>query len=662
MFKSKSRNLLFLSILAMMFFAICHAYNHPGGIHTSAEFTAPHDQAAIDQVTALANTALSHTHHAVTDFNVPGYYVDPDGHTAAKQGLVSDVRDAYSCAIVWKLTGNTTYADKAKYFINAWSSINKSYSNADGSLCMCYCGVGMAFAADVLFGYTNWSSTDKNQCLTWASTVLDKAGDEIKSRANNWADWGILASIAVAQLKDDTTNMNNDITRLKAIIDSQISDTGVMPEEQSRGERHIWYAYFALAPMSAACQIAYNSTGQNLYLYNNSRIKKALDYYFPLWQNPPPDQLIQEKAYNLMEPMYSIYKVSSWWTYVSPQRPIERTDHHFAWCFPSLLKPVVSMTTSTPTPTPTSNPNATTYNPAADAFVRGGTYANTNYGTDVTLNVKSDSPDYTRKSYLMFDFSSFSGTINKATLRVNVSSTGTDSTRTIKVYGTSDETWTESGITWNNAPAGTTYITSFTVNTTAGVWYNVDVTTYVKNHSDKKVSFLLINEGAAGAQNYAIFHSRQATGNKPELVLEKSTATPTPAPTPSNLVLNKPVTYSSQQTGNEATHAVDGDIATRWSAEIYPQWIRVDLGATHSINKTEIAPYLDRAYRYKIEVSTDGTNYIQVVDRTNNMTGGPLLTDTFSAVSARYVRLTVTGAYNYTGTWVSILEFRVFGN
>ena len=139
-------------------------------------------------------------------------------------------------------------------------------------------------------------------------------------------------------------------------------------------------------------------------------------------------------------------------------------------------------------------------------------------------------------------------------------------------------------------------------------------------------------------------------------------ASPTPTPTPGvNLALNRPVTYSSQQTGNDAAHVNDGDTINRWSASPYPQWVRIDLGAIYSINRTELLPYTSRAYQYKIETSVDDTGYTQAVDRTGNTAGGSLITDTFAAVNARYVRLTVTGCYNYTGGWASICEFRVFG-
>ncbi|AEI42748.1 glycoside hydrolase family 2 [Paenibacillus mucilaginosus] len=129
-----------------------------------------------------------------------------------------------------------------------------------------------------------------------------------------------------------------------------------------------------------------------------------------------------------------------------------------------------------------------------------------------------------------------------------------------------------------------------------------------------------------------------------------------------NLALNKPITFSAQQAGNEASNIVDGSAGTKWSAETYPQWVQIDLGQNTLINKTELAPYQNRAYQYKIEVSTDGTNYTQVVNRTANTEGSTVLMDTFSAVTARYVRLTVTGASNYTGGWVSINEFGVYQN
>ena len=134
-----------------------------------------------------------------------------------------------------------------------------------------------------------------------------------------------------------------------------------------------------------------------------------------------------------------------------------------------------------------------------------------------------------------------------------------------------------------------------------------------------------------------------------------------------NLALNKPVTFSDQQVeeGNEnpAVNAVDGDTDTRWSASGFPQWLEVDLGSDLIFNKTEIVCYSDRAYQFIIETKAESdSDYRTIVDRTFNTDQGSVdnpLTDVFDSVKARYVKINVSGCYDYSGTWVSIAEFRI---
>lgn len=146
-----------------------------------------------------------------------------------------------------------------------------------------------------------------------------------------------------------------------------------------------------------------------------------------------------------------------------------------------------------------------------------------------------------------------------------------------------------------------------------------------------------------------------------------ASATTSNTTTLTNLALNKTVVYSSQpQPENPASAAVDGNTSTRWSASVYPQWIEVDLGAAYNISKTELVCYGDRAYKFKVEAKPSSTGaYTQIVNRTSNTTPGTIaapIVDNFAAISARFVKLTVTGCTGYTGTWASIIEFRVFGN
>jgi chitodextrinase len=133
-------------------------------------------------------------------------------------------------------------------------------------------------------------------------------------------------------------------------------------------------------------------------------------------------------------------------------------------------------------------------------------------------------------------------------------------------------------------------------------------------------------------------------------------------PADNDLALRKPVTVSSYSVPNTPELAVDGDLSTRWAQGLGlpdPSWIQVDLGAVTSIKGAITTFELTSGYQYRLEYSTDATNWSTLEDhtaaRTTERTNYSLLTQ---AVDARYVRLTVTGS-NYNGG--SIYELQVYG-
>jgi hypothetical protein len=84
----------------------------------------------------------------------------------------------------------------------------------------------------------------------------------------------------------------------------------------------------------------------------------------------------------------------------------------------------------------------------ADSWVAGGA-ANTNYGTSTTLSVDNSPVEIT---YLKFDLSPYAGrTVETATLQLRSAGSGSTGKQNIKLV--TDDSWTESGITYNNRPA-----------------------------------------------------------------------------------------------------------------------------------------------------------------------------------------------------------------
>jgi hypothetical protein len=159
-----------------------------------------------------------------------------------------------------------------------------------------------------------------------------------------------------------------------------------------------------------------------------------------------------------------------------------------------------------------------------DAFVRGGSYSDDNYGSIDGLVVKADPQDhYDRASYIRFDFSSeyTESTVSGAKLRLYIENIGSQSSRTISLYQT-ETAWSESSITWDNAPAVVgSLVDSVAIASSAnGTWIEFDVTTPLSDGlSDGVISFYLVNEGSEDSQSHVRFKSSEDTSNQPELVI-----------------------------------------------------------------------------------------------------------------------------------------------
>ncbi len=140
------------------------------------------------------------------------------------------------------------------------------------------------------------------------------------------------------------------------------------------------------------------------------------------------------------------------------------------------------------------------------------------------------------------------------------------------------------------------------------------------------------------------------------------TATPantnTPTGSGSNLALNKPVTASSGGTGFTPNLAVDGNTATRWGSSYSdPQWIRVDLGSTQSINRVVLRWEGAYGRSYQIQTSNNDSTWTTIYSTT---TGDGGVDDLTVSGSGRYIRMygTVRGTvYGY-----SLWEFEVYGS
>ncbi|BDI29747.1 hypothetical protein CCAX7_17980 [Capsulimonas corticalis] len=170
-----------------------------------------------------------------------------------------------------------------------------------------------------------------------------------------------------------------------------------------------------------------------------------------------------------------------------------------------------------------------TSSPLADANVHDGSYAKNNFGSQTALHVQTSAKAGSNEiAYLKFDLTALPATISSATLRLYGSNPTSGYSGAATASGVSNNSWTESGVTWNNRPAVGSALSSATVTHTAA-WTQWDVTSFVqaqKAAGQTQVS-LAVTMGSSAA-NADAFNSRESASNKPQLVV--TSAAPPLAP------------------------------------------------------------------------------------------------------------------------------------
>ena len=181
--------------------------------------------------------------------------------------------------------------------------------------------------------------------------------------------------------------------------------------------------------------------------------------------------------------------------------------------------PVWSFTTAGVVPPPPPTTRAAEL--LADAYVRGGQYAATNFGSAAELVAKfSTDPQYRRESFLKFDI----GAVQAGdVVRLRVFGRLSDLREprvVIAVAQAADTTWSESAITFNNRPtSGTTEWGRVYVSSVTGRWYEVDLTARIQAERAAGRQFItLVLKKSVDTLPLAAFGSRES-GNPAVLTL-----------------------------------------------------------------------------------------------------------------------------------------------
>jgi hypothetical protein len=171
-------------------------------------------------------------------------------------------------------------------------------------------------------------------------------------------------------------------------------------------------------------------------------------------------------------------------------------------------------------------PTSSDITPSMDAQVVEG-YPTSNYGDKSYLYVQSDSSGsyLDERAWLQFDLSGIpaGATITSATLEMTAWK-AQGGNLTVSAHSASDDSWSESGINWNNQPTIGSALDSTTLVSGQTGAYSWDVTSYVQTEyaGDQAASLVLKadSEGSTTALTYA-FESKEwgTASQRPRLII-----------------------------------------------------------------------------------------------------------------------------------------------
>lgn len=152
----------------------------------------------------------------------------------------------------------------------------------------------------------------------------------------------------------------------------------------------------------------------------------------------------------------------------------------------------------------------------ADSYVYDSASSkDSNYGTHTTMVVKKSGTGFNREAYLRFEVPNYTGILFGASLKLMPLSTSTPGVHGVSVV--TDPDWTETGITWNNAPAASSTLLA-TWTPEVGVATSADVSRAVIGPGQLDLKVYATTQTTDGYVTYGTRNNGSSV-NHPQLVL-----------------------------------------------------------------------------------------------------------------------------------------------
>ncbi len=275
------------------------AFAHPGTLHTQEDLDRMKAKVEAEEEPWLSGYEMLLS-SPYNNLGWPAYDVEyivrgdsGNNYTRSQQ----DAQLIYTLALIWHLTGDTAYADRAVEIANVWSDLKGISGNSNASLAAGICGYLFAIGGELLSTYPGWEPADRQAYQDMMMRVFYPANFDFLWRHHdtffnkggnthyrlNWDTANMASMAAIGVLCDNRAVYEQALDYFKYGSGNgrieraawYIHPNGLAQSEESgRDQGHNLGGWHAMALL---CQMAWNQ-GDDLFGYDNNRALRAFEY------------------------------------------------------------------------------------------------------------------------------------------------------------------------------------------------------------------------------------------------------------------------------------------------------------------------------------------------------------------------------------------------
>lgn len=318
------KNVLILLFCSASFGAWAQGFLHPGILHTQADFDRAKEKVETGEEpwTSAYKKLMASPHVDLNWKPNPTEKIIRGGRTPEEPepdnypNAYRDVATAYQCALVWKVSGDEAYADKAVQILDAWAKkCKKVTGDSNGCLATGIYGYQFANAGELMRDYEGWNKEDFKRFQDWMRRVFCEGAFRFLETRNGtaddhyWSNWGlcnVLCAASVGILCDDVFLYNYAMEYYKYMENHRYGESlhhlvyKLFPDgrgpfgylgQMQESNRDQGHATMAVALASDICGTGLNQ-GDDLYACMDDRIAAGFEYVaaYNSWVDDLPNE------------------------------------------------------------------------------------------------------------------------------------------------------------------------------------------------------------------------------------------------------------------------------------------------------------------------------------------------------------------------------------